>query len=31
MSIYFAALRDVAGVDEAGFNAYIEGLLKDAL
>ena len=28
---YFAALRDVAGVDEKGFNIYIEGLLKDAL
>jgi len=28
---YFAALRDVTGVDEKGFNGYIEGLLKDAL
>lgn len=28
---YFAALRDVAGVDEKGFNAYIDGLVKDAL
>jgi hypothetical protein len=28
---YFAALQDVTGVDEKGFNVYIEGLLKDAL
>jgi len=28
---YFAALRTVTGVDERGFNAYIEGLVKAAL
>jgi len=28
---YFAALRTVTGVDEAHFNAYIDGLVRDAL
>ncbi|HEY4108493.1 hypothetical protein [Puia sp.] len=28
---YFAALRVVTGVDEPGFNGYIEGLLTEAL
>ena len=26
---YFAALKQVVGVDEAGFNGYVSGLLKD--
>jgi hypothetical protein len=30
-SNYFAALKTVTGVDEAHFNAYIDGLVKDAL
>jgi len=28
---YFAALRTVTGIDEKGFNAYIGGLVRDAL
>ncbi len=27
---YFAAFKKVTGVDEAGFNSYVSGLLKDA-
>ena len=28
---YFAAVEKTTGVDEAGFNGYIDGLIKDAL